>query len=122
MLHQIPQRFLADQRFIVKCKSATSKSAKESCGSPQGTVSLLWLFLTCVEDLLQKIKLFCLCHEIEIGMFVDDLASWTSGADMTALENRQTKLLNKIIEWNNYYNMIENAQPHYSQITKKTDF
>ena len=75
MLHQIPQRFLADQRFIVKCKSATSKSSKESCGSPQGTVSSLWLFLACAEDLLQKTKLVCSCHEIEVGMFADDLTS-----------------------------------------------
>jgi len=44
--------FLTDQRFYVKYNNTLSKSTKESCNSLQGIVSLPWLFLIYMEDLL----------------------------------------------------------------------
>ena len=108
----LPQRyvkfykgFLNDRRFKVKCNTSLSKSAKESCGSPQGTVSSPWLFLLYMEDLLRKIKLYNLYHEIEVGMFADNLTAFTTGKDLTTLEDRLSKLINKINKWNKDHNM-----------------
>ena len=89
--------FLTDRRFNVKYNNSISKSAKESYGSPQGTVSSLWLFLIYMEDLLRKTKLFCLYHEIEMGMFADDLTAWITESNINILEQKLTNLLNKII-------------------------
>jgi hypothetical protein len=46
--------FLQDQIFHVCCGSNLSKWKKESCGSPQGTISLPILFMTYTEDFIHK--------------------------------------------------------------------
>ena len=58
-----------------------------------------------MEDLLRKIKLFNLYHNIDIGMFTDGLTAFTTGKDLTSLENRLNELINKIIEWTDKHNM-----------------
>ena len=97
--------FLTDRRFKVKCKTDLSKSSRESCGSPQGTVSSPWLFLTHMECLLRKIKMFNLHHQIEVGMFADDLTAFATGDNLTMLENRLGMLTEKNSKWNNEHNM-----------------
>ena len=78
--------FLSDQRFRVKFNNAVSKSAKESCGSPQGIVSSPWLFLIYMEAMLRKIVPIATLHNIKMGMFADNLTPWTTGRNLPRLE------------------------------------
>ena len=98
--------FLNDRHFRVRVRNTLSKSAKESCGSPQGTISSPWLFLIYMEDLLHNLKLYNLYHNIEVGIFTDDLTAFTMEKDLTTLENRLNGLIEKIEKWNKNHNMI----------------
>ena len=59
-----------------------------------------------MEDLLHNLKLYNLCHNIEVGMFTIDLIAFTMGKDLTILENRLNGLIEKIENWNKNYSMI----------------
>ena len=74
--------FLNNRRFQVKFGNAISKTAPESCGSPQGTVSSPWLLLIYMEAMLRLILPIATCHDIHLGMFADDLTAWTTGCDL----------------------------------------
>ncbi len=47
--------FLSDHCFKVRSGNTLSKSAQESCRSPQGTVSSTWIFLICIKSFLRYI-------------------------------------------------------------------
>ena len=102
--------FLNDRRFRVKFGGAISKTARESCGSPQGTVSSPWLFLIYMEAMLRRIMLIATRHHINLGMFADDLTAWTTGRDLSRLERRLTDLTRLISKW---------TKPHNMQLSKK---
>ena len=97
--------FLNNRRFRVKFHGAISRSAKESCGSPQGTVSSPWLFLIYMEAMLRKIVPIANRQNINIGMFADDLTAWTTGRELPPLQERLTSLIRVLSRWNKEYNM-----------------
>ena len=79
-----------------------------------------------MEDLLHNIKLFNLYHNIEVGMFTDDLTAFTTGKDLATLENRLNGLIEKIENWNNNHNMIlsekkENVLLYFLPIKRMKD-
>ena len=39
-------------------------------------------------------------------MFADSLAAWTSRIEIADLEQKLINFLNKVIDWNNNYNMV----------------
>lgn len=60
--------------------------SRESCGSPQGTVSSPVLVLIYMQALLWHVLPYTNKHGISIAMFADDFAGWTSGPDIATLE------------------------------------
>ena len=82
-----------------------SKSAKESCGSPQGTVSSPWLFLIYMEALLRKISPVAEMTNVNLGMFSDDLTLWTTGLSLPSLEHKLTGMIKSVCRWNKSHNM-----------------
>jgi hypothetical protein len=61
--------FLTDRCFRQQFGNAASKSARESCRSPQGTVLSPWLFLIHMEPLLRFLVPITIQHRIELAMF-----------------------------------------------------
>ena len=97
--------FLAGRTFRVRYNNTVSRPARESCGSPQGTVSSPWLFLIYMEAMLREIEPEALLRDIATGMFADDLTLWATGRDVPPLEQKLTQLIAIISAWNERHNM-----------------
>ena len=97
--------FLWDRRFRVRIGNMLSRLARESCGSPQGTVSSPWLFNIYMEPMLRYVVPIATRHQINIGMFADDISGWTTGCNIKPLEMKMTGLIKLVSQWNEKNNM-----------------
>jgi hypothetical protein len=99
--------FLEDRIFRVRCGHTYSKWKKESCGSPQGTVSSPVLFIIYMEGFLRTCLPAADSRRINMALFADDLTLWKTGSDIQQMANDITTLINNYIDpWATSHNMI----------------
>jgi hypothetical protein len=98
--------FLSNRIFRVRYGNAKSHWAKESCGTPQGTVSSPFLFIIYMEGMLRTILPTATNSGIQIAMYADDFTLWSTGYSIPHLATNLSILINShIVPWTKAYNM-----------------
>jgi hypothetical protein len=98
--------FLSNRIFKVRYRNHTSQWAKESCGTPQGTVSSPFLFIIYMEGMLRTIMPTANRLGIQVAMFADDFTLWNTGYSIPTLASNLSILINNdIVPWTLSYNM-----------------
>jgi len=99
--------FLQNCIFKVRCGNIFSKWKKESCGSPQGTVSSPILFIIYMEGFLQAAMPMATTSRINLAMFADDLTIWKTGSSVDKIADDLTTFINNTLDpWTLSHNMI----------------
>jgi hypothetical protein len=107
--------FLNNRIFRVRVGDTMSSWVKESCGSPQGTISSPLLFIIYAESLLQCITPVMKANDIEPAMYCDDFSLWKMGFDVPHISSILTNLINTaILPWCHEYNMRMSPGKCYS--------
>ena len=99
--------FLHNRIFQVHYRGIQTSWAKESCGTPQGTVSSPILFLIYMESMLRTISLPAQKAGIKVAMFADDLSLWKTGSSISYLATHLTKFISDSVQpWAFDHNML----------------
>ena len=82
-------KFLQDRSIQVRVGSALSEPLVVENGTPQGSVLSPLLFIIMMNAIPNH------CKRVELSMYADDIALWTTGTSLRAMTTRMQKKLNK---------------------------
>ena len=103
------QSFLCHHSFHIRCGRAYSSWAKESCGTPQGTISSPILFLIYMEGMLCSVAPTAANVHINLSLYANDFTIWTSSYQIQETADVLTTFINDtVLPWAKQYNSLLN--------------